>query len=419
MTVSQPVPRHGWTTIRGVRLHHVDWGGEGPPALLLHPTGFHARIWDPVARRLAARRRVFALDFRGHGDSDKPDGPYDWSVLVTDVVGWLEAQGLSGVLGIGHSLGATITAGAAAARPELYERLVLVDVILVPRELREAGTWDNPLVEAARKRRVDFESHDRAFETYRQKLPFSTWREEVLRLYVEHGFEPAPGGRVRLKCPPSIEAEVFQRSADFDGWAVLDRLTLPTLLVRGEHSLALSELDAARALGHLRRGRLVTAPGTTHFVPMERPEWLAEEIERFCTAAEPQPRLPLPTRGLRHLALRVRSLEEVRDFYREIFGMEVVWQPDPDNVYLSSGRDNLALHRVEGDEVSGGGALDHLGFLMERPAEVYAAAEALEQRGIRLLQQPRRHRDGSCSFYVRDPAGNVVQVLYSPDVRRE
>lgn len=117
-------------------------------------------------------------------------------------------------------------------------------------------------------------------------------------------------------------------------------------------------------------------------------------------------------RGLRHLALKVRDVRAAAAFYADTFGMRVVWEPDPQNVYLSSGTDNLALH--EDAAVGPGGALDHLGFLVETAAEVHAAADALQARGVPLVHAPRTHRDGSVSCYCRDPDGNVVQILYLP-----
>src|SRR5665811_1087364 len=58
------------------------------------------------------------------------------------------------------------------------------------------------------------------------------------------------------------------------------------------------------------------------------------------------------TRGLRHLALRVRDVQVSQRFYERLFDMKVVWQPDPENVYLSTGYDNLALHQVTSEELS-------------------------------------------------------------------
>ncbi|MGH7766994.1 MAG: VOC family protein, partial [Candidatus Binatia bacterium] len=71
--------------------------------------------------------------------------------------------------------------------------------------------------------------------------------------------------------------------------------------------------------------------------------------------------------GLRHVALKVRDIRRAKDFYRQCFGMEVVWEPDPQNVYLSSGCDNLALHESPqgADASTDVGALDHIGFLID------------------------------------------------------
>ena len=122
------------------------------------------------------------------------------------------------------------------------------------------------------------------------------------------------------------------------------------------------------------------------------------------------------TRGLRHLALRVVDVEKSMNFYTKLFGMRVVWQPDPDNVYLSSGCDSLALHQVSPDEIKGGQRLDHLGFIVADPEEVNRAAKLLAAQGIALRHPPRIHRDGSRSFYFPDPDGNVIQILYEPTI---
>jgi catechol 2,3-dioxygenase-like lactoylglutathione lyase family enzyme len=122
----------------------------------------------------------------------------------------------------------------------------------------------------------------------------------------------------------------------------------------------------------------------------------------------------IPTRGLRHLALNVADVAASTEFYSSLFGMQVVWQPDPDNVYLSSGCDNLALHKAATEAAHSGQRLDHLGFIVEKPEDVDRAAEALAARRISLLRPPRTHRDGSRSLYFADPDGNSIQILYEP-----
>jgi catechol 2,3-dioxygenase-like lactoylglutathione lyase family enzyme len=119
--------------------------------------------------------------------------------------------------------------------------------------------------------------------------------------------------------------------------------------------------------------------------------------------------------GLRHLALHARQLEAMKRFYVDVLGFEVEWEPDADNVYLSSGIDNLALHRSEA-AAGPTGALDHLGLIVRAPADVDRWAEFLESRGVVLEQMPRTHRDGARSCYFRDPDGNVVQIIHHPPI---
>jgi catechol 2,3-dioxygenase-like lactoylglutathione lyase family enzyme len=115
--------------------------------------------------------------------------------------------------------------------------------------------------------------------------------------------------------------------------------------------------------------------------------------------------------GLRHLALRVKDAQVSKVFYCDLFGMSVVWEPDPTNVYLSSGPDNLALH---GGFAGGAGALDHLGFIADSREEVDRLALRFRERGVSFAEGPRDHRDGSRSFYCLDPDGLKIQVLFEP-----
>ena len=131
--------------------------------------------------------------------------------------------------------------------------------------------------------------------------------------------------------------------------------------------------------------------------------------------------LPIPTRGLRHLALRVSDLQRAKAFYIDVFGMTPVWEPDPHNSYLSSGCDNLALHQAEVADVQPSSPavaehLDHLGFIVPTPGAVWVAAAALRQHGVRIVKEPRQHRDGSCSLYCEDLDGNVIQILFEPTI---
>lgn len=120
---------------------------------------------------------------------------------------------------------------------------------------------------------------------------------------------------------------------------------------------------------------------------------------------------PRPTSGLRHVALFVQAFAACERFYVELLGMHVEWRPDPDNVYLSSGNDNLALHRAHaafGDKQH----LDHIGFILDAPDDVDAWYAFLRAHAVVTHTEPRTHRDGARSFYCADPDGNTVQMIY-------
>lgn len=115
--------------------------------------------------------------------------------------------------------------------------------------------------------------------------------------------------------------------------------------------------------------------------------------------------------GIRHVALFVRDLETAERFWTGVMGYEVEWRPDPDNVYLRGGRDNLAIHR---GTPLGEGKLDHIGLAVPSPPDVDAWARHLESEGFVLEKPPRTHRDGSRSLYFRGPEGLLIQVLHHP-----
>lgn len=128
---------------------------------------------------------------------------------------------------------------------------------------------------------------------------------------------------------------------------------------------------------------------------------------------------PNPTLGLRHVALNILNMEACERFYVDLLGMAVDWRPDADNVYLSSGHDNLALHRARAAfDASVQQHLDHIGFVTGQAQDVDAWYEFLRAAGTPMKTAPREHRDGTRSFYCLDPDGNTVQFIFFPIYRQ-
>lgn len=124
---------------------------------------------------------------------------------------------------------------------------------------------------------------------------------------------------------------------------------------------------------------------------------------------------PNPTTGMRHVAFFVqdKNYQATEQFYVELLGMAVEWRPDANAVYLTSGNDNLALHRVMTD-FGENQHLDHIGFFLNKMDDVDEWFDFFRGHDIKMKTEPRTHRDGARSFYCFDPDGNTVQMIYHP-----
>jgi len=275
------VPQHRFINSDRLRFHYLEWDNNGPAIVLVHGTGSHAYVWKPIAQLLSQSFRVLAVDQRGHGDSSKPEGDCGWDDLGEDLHRFLNALGLTDVTVVGHSAAAAAVAYCAAHHPGSLARAVLIDPILSPGSSEVQTAHDNPLVQRARKRRTVWESRTSMFHSYRTRSPFNTWREDVLWAYIEEGTFLRPDGHVELKCPASIEARTFDQASGRESSGILQRVTIPVLLLRGENSDAFTEEDAATAASLLPNATGKTIGRAGHFVPMERPDAVERAIRQF------------------------------------------------------------------------------------------------------------------------------------------
>jgi pimeloyl-ACP methyl ester carboxylesterase len=295
----------GFVEANGIRLHYLAWTSaeEGhavsPPLVLIHATGFLARLWQPIAERMAERFDVYAFDMRGHGDSDKPeagtrnkeqrtedDDPYHWRHLVDDLRGFLDTLGLRGVSIVGHSSGGAAATYLAATRPEYVSRLALFEPIIFPEAFAAIPEERrNDMAEGARRRRMVWQDPEEIIATYRTRPTFERWREDILRLYAEEGTFRREDGQVELKCSGEIEAAFFDNSRSLDTWERLPDVQCPTLVMSGALTHgpfpALMDQVAAR----IPNARTLAIPEAGHLAPMERPEAVADAVLAFAGEA--------------------------------------------------------------------------------------------------------------------------------------
>ena len=169
---------------------------------------------------------------------------------------------------------------AAARRPDLFDLIVAVEPIVFPSDPEVlGGVPPSGLAEGARRRRSSFPSFDAAIENYASKPPMNLFDPDVRRLYVAHGFRPAPEG-VRLKCDPEHEARTFESSWNHDTWDRLPEIETPVVVVAsgdGQAPAMVAPLVAER----LPNAKLVDLPGSNHFWPYVEPAATAELITSY------------------------------------------------------------------------------------------------------------------------------------------
>jgi pimeloyl-ACP methyl ester carboxylesterase len=272
----------------GLRLAVHDWGGDGPPALLAHPTGFHGRVWQPVATRLvAAGWRVWSFDFRGHGDSSAPavmTFDYSWDGFADDVLAVAAHLDLAAdpqLLAYGHSKGGAALLLGEALRPGTFPRIWAYEPIIFDHDEPRPPDSDFFLSRAARKRRNAWSSREEAFAAYASKPPLNVMTEESLRAYVDYGLRDRGDGVLELKCPPDVEAQVYAMGPNHDAFRKLPQIAAPVAVVCGAISTSIDSSRAKRIAERLPHGRVEVIPGVGHFGPQQDPDACVASIFRF------------------------------------------------------------------------------------------------------------------------------------------
>lgn len=279
----EPVARRVPLVHRGGEMALLDFG---PPdravdVVFSHANGFNARTYRTILAPLAREMRILALDLRGHGLSTLPavvEGRVGWREMEEDLLALLAAEASGPVVLAGHSMGGTTSLLAAAAAPGRVKSLVLLDPVIFP-AAAQADAAESPLVQGALRRRPTFPSKAAALEAYVGRGAFKTWRREQIADYVEDGFRETATGEVTLACAPAWEASNF-RTHNYDPWAAFAESRCPIDIRRAEEASTCRLDGRAGALTADGRVTVETVPGTTHFLPMERPDVVQAALRR-------------------------------------------------------------------------------------------------------------------------------------------
>lgn len=271
-----------------IALHN--FGGDGPPVMAVHATGFHGWCWEELAASLTPAFSVWAIDQRGHGASGKaPGGRYDdWDPFVEDLLAVIDALGGEGWCGLGHSLGGAVLLMAEARRPGTFSSLCCYEPVVIPPDWDRMVPRGVSLADLARKRREEFPSRQAALDNYRSKPLFASFHPAVLDAYVRYGFVDRPDGTVTLACAREDEASMFEGGPVNGAWGALHDVRCPVAVLAGNDMADAVGRFAEQVARELPRGGVRRFDGLGHLGPMVDPARVAEAAAvAFATFAYP------------------------------------------------------------------------------------------------------------------------------------
>lgn len=270
--------RRRWLDVRGLRLHALEWGTPGQPGLcFLHGGSAHAHWFDRVAPAFAGRFHVLSLDQLGHGESDWAQPPaYGTEHFTDDLAAVMDALGWPRAVVAGHSMGGHNALAFAAGHPGRVRGLVIVDARpSIPEDrlhrLRRRGHRAlrlHPTVEAA-------------VGAFRLLPPDTVADPSLLAHLARAGVVERDGGWIYRFDP---DGNRQRRPADT--WALLPRITAPTLIVRGQWSPVLPRDMAEQMRERIPRASLEEIPDTYHHLVLDAPEAFVGVLDRFLRALD-------------------------------------------------------------------------------------------------------------------------------------
>ena len=275
-------------TLNGVRLCYFERRVQQtnkPTLLFVHATGFHGRVWDRVIESFPDHH-VLAMEQRGHGRSEKVIIRH-WREFGDDIAGFVEALGLSNVIGIGHSMGAHgLVDGAAKCK--VFARLVLLDpVITGPDTFSDRQTVALEGLHPAARRRNHFASPEEMVKRLLPKSSFGLFEPRILDDYCRYGLLPAASGGYELACPPDVEASVYM-TARTNGaiYQSVRSLEIPVMVMRARARTSEGTVPDFSSsptwpglADEFKHGREMHLEDCSHFIPMEVPDRVVEVVQ--------------------------------------------------------------------------------------------------------------------------------------------
>ena len=264
---------------------------SGAPLLFAHANGYPPDCYRPLFDLLDGHQ-IHAMRQRPLWDGCKPEELSDWHPLTDDLLRFMDERKLDGIPAIGHSMGGIALLRAAMREPERFSHVILLDPVLfapifigfyrIIYALNLAQKL-HPLVPAAQKRRRIFKNREMILRGYRSKKIFRYFNDEALEAYVNGITCLLNDGSYKLCYSAEWEAQIYITGVwrDMELWRKLSKLKVPLLIVRGAETDTFLEKTGKMVTKKLPSAKIISIPKSTHLVPLEQPNAVAQQIQQF------------------------------------------------------------------------------------------------------------------------------------------
>ena len=256
----------------GRAMRTLVWGASQAAAVVcLHGAGAHGHWWTAMMPVLAAHRRVYALELRGHGRSDWVEPPsYQVSDFVSDVMEMLERHVRAPVVLVGHSAGGRVAARLGAEHPALVRALVLLDPRVNRVEVGNSGWNEKLLAERRGRGHASRESAEASFRVLPEEPGIPAGIAALLASHAVSERRPGEWAQRGDRATLAVSGDRIDSMRD-----VLARITCPTLFASGAESHIMTPAEARDYAAVLSKGELAIVPGHHHFLLSHAPETAA------------------------------------------------------------------------------------------------------------------------------------------------
>lgn len=261
-----------------------NFGGKGKVIHFAHANGYPPEGYKQFVQPFLDNYEIIASKYRPLWGDRNPNEVKHWNVFADDLIRFMDEKGLTKVIGMGHSMGGTISSIAAMKRPDLFEQLVLIDPVIFPKTY---DLWTKflpnsflkrmiPIAKASLKRRDQWESKQEVYHSWRKKRVFKKFSDSVLKDFIDAAIVPSPKGGVTLAYPKAWETQVYVTAPYI--FSDLVKIQIPLTVIKGEHSNVITDGLWEKWQQKQPNAHLIEYKSAGHLVPMEYPILLADTI---------------------------------------------------------------------------------------------------------------------------------------------